>query len=129
MTDLTPDPTISGQLISEFSVGWLADFKKYYKLQQQNRHEEASSVPESAAEEMKFIQSLCEEYLKKDIYNMNETGLFDNNLSPLDWQQKINLMLKEIKAGFSSLCQLYRLRSVSSLDTWADKDSSFSSWS
>ena len=36
----------------------------------------SSSVPESAAEEMKSIQTLCGEFLEEDIYNMDETGLF-----------------------------------------------------
>ena len=52
-------PQYQGQPIPEFSVGWLAGFKKRYKIQQQNRHGEASSVPESATEEMKSIQTLC----------------------------------------------------------------------
>ena len=33
-------------------------------------------MPESAAEEMKSIQTLCREFLEEDIYNMDETGLF-----------------------------------------------------
>lgn len=36
-------------------------------------------MPESATEEMKSIQTLCEEFLEEDIYNIDETGLF--------WQQ------------------------------------------
>ena len=95
MTDLAPDPTISGSAyprIQCWSVGWLAGFKKRYKIQQQNRHGEASSVPESATEEMKSIQTLCGEYLEEDIYNMDVTGLF--------WRQSpISGLATENQAG------------------------------
>ena len=49
-------PQYQGQPIPEFSVGWLAGLKKCYKIQQQNRHGEASSVSESAAECYGFVR-------------------------------------------------------------------------
>ena len=56
-------PEYQNQPIPEFSVEWLAGFKKCYKIQKQTKHEEALSVPESAAEEMKSIQTLFGEFL------------------------------------------------------------------
>ena len=69
-------PEYQNQSVPEFSVGWLAGFKKRYKIQKQNKHGEALSVPESATEEMKSIQTLFGEFLEENIYNMDETGLF-----------------------------------------------------
>ena len=60
----------------EFSVGWLANFKKRHHIQKRAHHGEASSTPLSAAEEMKNIRTLCGEYNEEDVYNMDETGLF-----------------------------------------------------
>lgn len=60
----------------EFSVGWLNNFKRRYNIRMRKQHGEASSVSLSAAEEMKAIQTIAGEYNEKDIFNMDETGLF-----------------------------------------------------
>lgn len=60
----------------EFSVDWLANFKKHHHIQKRAQHGEASSTPLSAAEEMKNIRTLCGKYDEGDVYNMDETGLF-----------------------------------------------------
>src|SRR5699024_4536831 len=58
-------PEYQNQPVPEFCIGWLAGFKKRYKVQKRNKHGEALSVPESAAEEMKSIQTLCGEFLEE----------------------------------------------------------------
>lgn len=60
----------------EFSTGWLSGFKKRYNLYKRTQHGEASSVSNTAAEEMKAVQTLAGEYEEDNIYNMDETGLF-----------------------------------------------------
>lgn len=61
------------------SDGWLAAFKKRTGLKQFKRHGEAGSVnPADVASDRKRIQELLEQkgYPLKDIFNMDETGLF-----------------------------------------------------
>lgn len=60
----------------EFSVGWLNNFKQRYNIRMRKQHGEASSVSQSATEEMKAIQTIAGEYNEEDIFNMDETGLF-----------------------------------------------------
>lgn len=69
-------PDYQGQIVPQFSIGWLDKFKKRYNLRRLVRHGEAASVPPEAAIEMRAIQTLCGEYSEDDIYNMDETGLF-----------------------------------------------------
>lgn len=60
----------------EFSTGWLHNFKRRCNIRMRKQHGEASSVSQSAAEEMKAIQTIAGEYNEEDIFNMDETGLF-----------------------------------------------------
>lgn len=61
------------------SEGWLARFKNRSGLKQLKRHGEAGSVdPEKVERERRRVQGLIKEYgyELRDIFNMDETGLF-----------------------------------------------------
>jgi hypothetical protein len=61
------------------SNGWLACFKERNGLQEMKRYGEAASAkPETVEQERRWIQDLIQEsgYKPRDIYNMDETGLF-----------------------------------------------------
>lgn len=61
------------------SEGWLTSFKKRNRLKEMKRHgEAASSMPETVERERKWIQELIGKwgYELRDIFNMDETGLF-----------------------------------------------------
>ncbi|KAG6912169.1 hypothetical protein DXG01_016777, partial [Tephrocybe rancida] len=65
------------------SEGWLTGFKTWFNLKQFKRHgEAASSTPEVVARERQRIDDLIQDlidnsgYELRDLYNMDETGLF-----------------------------------------------------
>ena len=63
----------------KLSNGWLARFKARYDLKEVRRHGEAASAkPETVEQERQRIQAIIKEgkYEQRDIYNMDETGLF-----------------------------------------------------
>ena len=63
----------------KLSNGWLACFKERNGLQEMKKHGEAATVkPETVEYERRRIQDLIREarYKPRDIYNMDETGLF-----------------------------------------------------
>ena len=63
----------------KLSNGWLARFKDRNRLREWKRHGEAASANDKTVEqEQKWIQNLIKEgqYQLRDIYNMDETGLF-----------------------------------------------------
>lgn len=61
----------------KFSNGWLEAFKKRHNVYRRIRHGEAAQVDREALEEqLKKLHLICEEYNLRDIYNMDETGLF-----------------------------------------------------
>jgi hypothetical protein len=63
----------------KLSNGWLARFKDRNGLREWKRHGEAASAnDETVEQEQKRIQNLIKEgqYQLRDIYNMDETGLF-----------------------------------------------------
>ena len=63
----------------KLSNGWLARFKDRNGLREWKRHGEAASANnETVKQEQKRIQNLIKEgqYQLRDIYNMDETGLF-----------------------------------------------------
>jgi DDE superfamily endonuclease/Tc5 transposase DNA-binding domain/Fission yeast centromere protein N-terminal domain len=67
----TPEP--------KWSNGWLDGFKKRFKIKEYVRHGEASSAavndPEMIAK-MTKLRKLCAQYHPRDIFNMDETGLY-----------------------------------------------------
>ncbi len=59
------------------SKGWLTSFKSQTGLKSFKRHGEAASAKmEDVEAERERIWLICAEYELKDIYNMDETGLF-----------------------------------------------------
>ncbi|CAG8727715.1 1749_t:CDS:2 [Cetraspora pellucida] len=61
----------------KFSHSWLYKFKKRHGLKQIVKHEEDASVDDAIIEEaLPRLREILKEYDLKDIYNMNETGLF-----------------------------------------------------
>jgi len=69
-------PQYQGQATPEFSNGWLSKYKRRHNIQSHRRHGEAADVPQSTEAQMSSIRVLCAEYAEKDIFNMDETGLF-----------------------------------------------------
>lgn len=69
-------PQYTGQPCPEFSSRWLERFKKRYHISLRIRHGEAGSIPDSAEDEMRALQTVAGEFQEEDIYNMDETGLF-----------------------------------------------------
>ncbi|CAG8819754.1 20227_t:CDS:1, partial [Gigaspora rosea] len=61
----------------KFSHGWLFKFKKRHSLGQITKHGEDASVDEDVvATAIPKLRELLRKYDLKDIYNMDETGLF-----------------------------------------------------
>lgn len=61
----------------KFSHGWLDRFKKRHGLKQIKKHgEDASADHAAATAAIPQLRKLLEEYDLRDIYNMDETGLF-----------------------------------------------------
>jgi hypothetical protein len=54
----------------------LEAFKKRFKISSKVRHGEAASIPQSAKEEIKGLQTVAGEYQEEDIYNIDESALF-----------------------------------------------------
>jgi hypothetical protein len=72
-------PQYQGQPVPKWSNGWLDRFKKRFKIKEYVTHGEGGTAavdsPESIAQ-MAAVRLLCTEYAPKDIFNMDETGLF-----------------------------------------------------
>lgn len=63
----------------KWSNGWLDRFKKRYSIKQYHNHGEAGSADvdnPAMIEQMNDVRALCATYANKDIFNMDETGLF-----------------------------------------------------
>ena len=61
----------------QFSKGWLQKFKERNGIHQVKLHGEADSADDNAiAEALPLLQSKCAEYPPDQIYNMDEAGLF-----------------------------------------------------
>jgi hypothetical protein len=69
-------PQYNTQPPPEFSQGWLTRFKQRHDIHKNIHYRETSSVPDQAIEEMKSIQTLLGEYEENNVYNMDETGLY-----------------------------------------------------
>ncbi|XP_055800343.1 CENP-B homolog protein 1-like [Solanum dulcamara] len=68
-----------GETNSEFSFssGWLERFKSRYEIKSYKRFEKSGSIiMENIKNELPSIQSKLDQFELKDIYNMDETGLF-----------------------------------------------------
>ena len=59
-----------------WSNGYLHKFKQRYGIGLKKHHGEASSVPQIAHEQMKDVRLIVKEYEPKNVYNMDESGLF-----------------------------------------------------
>ncbi|CCU76668.1 putative jerky protein [Blumeria hordei DH14] len=68
---------------SEFSVWWLQKFKLRHGISISECHGESESMSAIAIEEMKAIQGICSLFDEEDIYNMDDTGIFGDDLSVL----------------------------------------------
>lgn len=70
--------TNPGQKDCKFSSGWSTGFKKRYSIKFRVLHGEANSVEvtEDVLNQMEALKAKCSMYEKRDIYNMDETGLF-----------------------------------------------------
>ncbi|KAJ8139309.1 hypothetical protein OY671_007479, partial [Metschnikowia pulcherrima] len=60
----------------KWSNGWVYKFKRRHNISSRKFHGEAASVPLKAHEEMKTVRLIAKEYELRDVYNMNESGLF-----------------------------------------------------
>jgi arginine repressor len=61
----------------KFSNGWLQKFKQRHGLKKITKHGEDASVDEEAVEiTLPQLRAILKEYNLRDIYNMDETGLF-----------------------------------------------------
>ena len=59
------------------SGGWVDNFKKRHNLRQYNIHSEAASAPlEDLGTMREDFQLILKDYVPKDIFNYDETGLF-----------------------------------------------------
>ena len=62
---------------SKFSSGWLSKFKKRHGLKQVKKHGEAASADNAAiVKTIPELKEILKSYDLKDIFNMDETGLF-----------------------------------------------------
>jgi hypothetical protein len=63
----------------KWSNGWCDNFKKRFHIKNYVRHSEANSADISSPDniaQMERLRQLCASYALRDIYNMDETGLF-----------------------------------------------------
>jgi hypothetical protein len=72
----TKIPKYRDLLKPQFSEGWLTRFKQRHSLRYYTFHGEAASVLSSIHEDIKPIRAIYDQYDLKDIYNMDETGLY-----------------------------------------------------
>jgi len=72
------DLNIERESLPTFSNGWLTRFKKRHSFKCQKLHGESGSAPKIDFETMEFIQNKLSKFGLKDIYNMDESGLFYN---------------------------------------------------
>jgi hypothetical protein len=71
------DRLYPGQEPFEFSSGWLEAFKSRHGIRFYRRFNESGSVDMAAlANTLPAIRDVLNQYAWKDIYNMDETGLF-----------------------------------------------------
>ncbi|CAG8489193.1 2143_t:CDS:2 [Dentiscutata erythropus] len=98
----------------KFSHGWLFKFKRRHGLEQIKKHGEDSSVDDNVvAIAVPQLKEILKEYSLKDIYNMDETGLFyrlpthgasniSNATSSVPHMGQVILLVDNAKCHFSS---------------------------
>ena len=62
----------------KITMGWVAAFKNRYGASLRELYEESGSavISEDAEEQIAIIKQKIHQYERKNVYNMNETGLF-----------------------------------------------------
>jgi DDE superfamily endonuclease/Fission yeast centromere protein N-terminal domain/Tc5 transposase DNA-binding domain len=69
-------PAYKDQPIPSFSNSWLQKFKTSHGIRRVQLHGEAGSVNLNAESEMNTVRALAAQFEPRNIYNMDETGLF-----------------------------------------------------
>jgi DDE superfamily endonuclease/Tc5 transposase DNA-binding domain len=70
-------PTLAELPEPKWSIGWLEGFKSRNGIRKRKQHGEAASVNmEGAEDRMIELRAIVAPYPSKDVYNMDETGLF-----------------------------------------------------
>jgi DDE superfamily endonuclease/Tc5 transposase DNA-binding domain len=72
-------PQYHGKTEPKWSNGWLEKFKRRHKIKEYVHHGEAGSAPIDSPEivaKMENIRNICAQYHPRDIFNMDETGLY-----------------------------------------------------
>jgi hypothetical protein len=72
-------PQYSDVPMPKWSNGWLEGFKKRFRIKEYVQHGEAATADifnPLMIEQMNRVRDLCKQYRDKDIFNMDETGLF-----------------------------------------------------
>ena len=81
-------PQYQGIEMPKFSNGWLGGFKHRYKIREYVQHGEAGGAAvetPNAITQMNGVRELCSQYERRNILNMDETGL--------NWKQSPNRTL------------------------------------
>jgi DDE superfamily endonuclease len=78
-------PDYAGKPQPAWSNGWLAGFKSRHGIYRIENFGELGSVPVLAAVEMNDVRLVCMEYTERNIFNMDETGLF--------WRRSVSMGL------------------------------------
>jgi hypothetical protein len=72
-------PQYSQQQEPKWSNGWLDNFKKRHSIKEYKLHGEGASadiLTQDSVRQMEDLRAECSNYALKDIFNMDETGLF-----------------------------------------------------
>jgi hypothetical protein len=72
-------PQFKHSIEPKWSNGWLDGFKKRFKIREFVQHGEGGSADidnPDAIQQMADLRTICSKYKDKDIFNMDETGLF-----------------------------------------------------
>jgi Tc5 transposase DNA-binding domain len=69
-------PQYSASERPKFSVGWLNNFKQRHSIRLRIRHGEATQLTDWLSEDLKQLRLIYDQYKSRDIYTMDEIGLF-----------------------------------------------------
>ena len=73
-------------------------------MKQRHRHAEVISITSTAEEEVKAIETLCNEYTKEDIFTMRATGLFWRQALSSDLTSESRPGSNKNKSRISMIC-------------------------